>query len=121
MMKYFRLLVITVSTLTSIRAAEPVDPSIKLREQLRSVLLQLRTAQTDSANAQAAQTAADAKNKDLSTKVDTLTKRIETLNKESNIAKVASDGSIATLNNKLAEREKRLVLFTEANEKWKTG
>ena len=121
MMKYFRLLLITAITLTSLRAAEPADPSVKLREQLRSVLLQLRTAQTESANAQAAQAAADVKNKDLTTKVDTLTKRIETLNKESNTAKVASDESIATLNNKLAEREKRLVLFTEAIEKWKIG
>ena len=36
-----------------LQAAEEADPSQKLREQLRSVTLQLRTSQTDAANAQA--------------------------------------------------------------------
>jgi len=105
----------------SLHAVEEADPTLKIREQLRAVTLQLRTAQTETANAQAAQAAADAKAVQLTEKITTLEKRIEALAKESNTEKVRTDESIATLNNKLAEREKRVVQFTEALEKWKTG
>ncbi len=105
----------------ALHAAEEVDPTLKIREQLRAVTLQLRTAQTESANAQAAQAAADANAVQLNEKITTLEKRIATLAKESNAEKVRTDESIAALNNKLAEREKRLVQFTEALEKWKAG
>ena len=116
-----RVLILVSFSLHPLSAAEEVDPSVKLREQLRATLLQLRTAQTDSANALAAQTAADAQNKLLADKSGTLEKRIETLAKEKNTEKVAAEESIATLSDKLAEREKRIVLFTEALEKWKAG
>jgi len=106
---------------TPLLAAEEEDPSIKLREQLRSTLLQLRTAQTETANAQAAQAAADAKTTQLSETITTLEKRIETLAKERNTEKISTEESIATLNNKLAEREKRIIQFSEALEKWKVG
>jgi hypothetical protein len=101
--------------------AQQQDPSLKLREQLRATLLQLRSAQTESANAIAAQAAADAKNTELAGKLETLEKRIENLAKEINLEKESSEKSIAALNNKVLEREKRLVLFSEALEKWKTG
>jgi len=106
---------------TQLHAAEPADPSVKLREQLRSVLLQLRTAQTETANAQAAAVTAEAKATELTTKTSTLEKRIETLTKEANTAKVSNEQSIATLETKLADREKRVVLLNEALEKWKDG
>ncbi len=106
---------------TLLQAADEEDPAIKLREQLRSTLLQLRTAQTETANAQAAQAAADAKSAQLSETITTLEKRNETLAKEKNTEKISSEESIATLNNKLAEREKRIVQFSEALEKWKAG
>lgn len=110
-----------VGFLPLLHAAEEVDPTLKIREQLRAVTLQLRTAQTETANAQAAQAAADAKAVQLTEKITSLEKRIETLAKESNTEKVRTDESIAALNNKLADREKRLVQFTEALEKWKAG
>ena len=102
-------------------AAEVPDPSLKLREQLRGVMLQLRTAQTDAANAQAAQAAADKKAADLTTKIADFEKRNATFIKQNNADKAASEESIAKLNNKLAEREKRIVEYTEALEKWKVG
>jgi len=114
-------LLVFLSILQPLHAAEEVDPTAKLREQLRSVLLQLRTAQTESANAQATAAAADAKNKQLTEEIATLGKRIETLGKQANEDKVASDESIATLNNKLVASEKRIVDFTEALAKWKEG
>jgi len=120
-MKFLNLLLL-LGVLTGItRAAEAPDPSQKIREQLRAVTLQLRTAQTDAANSQAAEMAADRKNKDLTTKLADLEKRNASMVKQSSADKASSDESIATLNNKLAEREKRIVQYTEALEKWKTG
>ncbi len=104
-----------------LQAADPADPTIKLRAQLREVMLQVRAAQTDAANAQAAAVAADAKSKELEGKIIELEKNTVTLTKRSNTEKAAAEASIATLNTKLAERDKRIVEFTEALEKWKAG
>lgn len=104
-----------------LHAAPEADPSLKLREQLKATMLQLRTAQTEAANMQAAQAAADAKAKDLEAQIAKLNKQNETLVKQSNADKAAAEESIANLNNKLADREKRIVQFSEALEKWKTG
>ncbi|MGL5020151.1 MAG: hypothetical protein ACRDBP_18595, partial [Luteolibacter sp.] len=62
-----------------LHAADEVDPTIKLREQLRSVMLQLRTAQTDAANAQAEKAIADQKAEDQAAKITELDKRYATL------------------------------------------
>ena len=51
-------LLLLLSLLVPLQAAEAADPALKLREQLRGVMLQLRTSQGESANAQAAQAAA---------------------------------------------------------------
>ena len=116
-----RSILLPLLLIPQLQAAEPADPSVKLREQLRAVTLQLRTAQTESANAQAAQAAAAAKNKELADKTAALEKRVDTLGKEAAAAKAASEQSAASLNTKLAEREKRLVLLNESLEKWKAG
>ena len=102
-------------------AADGPDPTVKLREQLRSTLLQLRTAQTEAANLQAAQAAAEAKTKDLEAKLAAAEARNAKLAKELNDDKAAAERSIATLNNKLAEREKRIVKYDEALAEWKAG
>lgn len=104
-----------------LQAAPEVDPTAKLREQLRSTMLQLRKVQTDAANAQAAQAAAEAKSKELEAKLAEQEKRNAALVKQSNADKAAAEESIAKLNNQLAEREKRNLQFTEALEKWKAG
>ncbi|MEY3895529.1 MAG: hypothetical protein RLZZ214_1048, partial [Verrucomicrobiota bacterium] len=104
-----------------LQAAEEADPSQKLREQLRSVTLQLRTAQTDAANAQAAQAVAEKKITDLTAKTVELEKRHTSLLKQNTADKAASDETIAKLNNKLAEREKRIVEITENRDEWKNG
>lgn len=113
------LLLVTLTGVT--HAAEAADPTLKLREQLRGVMLQLRTAQTDAANGQAAAAAAEQKNKDLTSKIGDLDKRNAALVKQSSADKAASDEAIATLNGKLADRDKRIVQYTEALEKWKDG
>ncbi len=102
-------------------ADEAPDPSAKLREQLRSVTLQLRTAQTESANAQAAKAAEEQKTAELTAEVVKLKKSNEAAVKQSSIDKVRLEEEIATLSTRAAAREKRLVEFQEALEKWKAG
>ncbi len=102
-------------------AADEPDPSLKLREQLRAVTLQLRSAQTESANAQATAAAADQKSRDLTAKIETLEKQTAKLIKEENVDKMAAARAATELETKLAEREKRLVLTQEALTKWQVG
>lgn len=104
---------------TSVQAAEEPDPSVKMREQLRAVTLQLRTAQTESANAQATAVAADQKSKDLTTKIEELEKRNATLLKQTNNDKAAAAGSIEVLEKKVTARDSLLVQYKQAFEKAK--
>lgn len=102
-------------------AEEAEDPSLKLREQLRNVMLQLRKAQSDMANAQAAQAASEQKNQELVAEIEKAKKATESMVKQTNADKANTEESIAKLNNKLEEREKRLVLLNESLEKWQAG
>ncbi len=102
-------------------AAEAADPSLKLREQLRGVMLQLRSAQNDSANAQAAQAAAEAKAQELAAKLGELDKRQAALAKQANADKAAAETSSAALTAKLAERDARIAQYTAALDKWQAG
>lgn len=104
-----------------LHAAEEVDPTIKLREQLRSVMLQLRTSQTDAANAQAAQAVAEKKITDQTAKIGELEKSHASLVKKNTADKAVSDETIAKLNNQLAEREKRLADLAANRDEWKAG
>lgn len=104
-----------------LQAAPEADPSAKLREQLKSTMLQLRKAQSDIANAQAAQAAAEAKNKELEAQIATLTKKNEELARKANSDKARADQNIAGLNEKLAEKDKRILQYEEALGKWKDG
>lgn len=121
-MKFLRpLLLLGAALATTLHAAEEADPSVKLREQLRGVTLQLRTAQTESANAQAVAAAAEQKSKDLASKIDELEKRNVALGKQANLDKASAAESIDTLEKKVADRDKSLFLHKEALAKWKDG
>lgn len=89
----------------------------RLREALKSTVLQLRTAQGETANAQAAVIAAEQKAKALEAKVAELEKRNTSLAKQANDDKAVSEKTIAGLNNRLADREKRLAEYIAALEK----
>jgi chromosome segregation ATPase len=106
---------------TFVQAAEEPDPSLKLREQLRAVTLQLRTAQTESANSQAIAAASDQKSKDLSIKIEDLEKRNVTLLKQANTDKASAAGSIEILEKKVTDREKLIVQYKQAFEKAKAA
>lgn len=116
-----RVILTLIAFSASLHAAEEADPSIKLREQLRSTMIQLRTSQVEAANAQALQAAAEAKSKELEAKIADLEKRSAAMSKQANAEKIAAEESIATLNNKLADRDKRIIQMNEALAKWKDG
>ncbi len=120
-MKFFNTFLLLGILATAVTAAEEVDPTIKLREQLRGVMLQLRTAQTDAANAQAEKAIAEKKAEDQAAKITELDKRYAALVKQNAADKAISDETIAKLNNKLAEREKRLAEITANRDEWKVG
>lgn len=116
-----RLTFLSLLAAPFLHAAPGEDPSAKLREQLKSTLLQIRKTQTDMANAQAAQAAAEAKNKELETQAASLTKKNEELVKKSSAEKLKAEQDIAKLNERIAERDKRLVQYDEALAKWRDG
>lgn len=64
-----------VSGAVSLLAADPSAVDQRLREALKNTMLQLRTAETERANLQAAQAENELKNKELSAKVEALTKQ----------------------------------------------
>jgi uncharacterized coiled-coil protein SlyX len=63
----------------------------------------------------------ESKSKDLEGKIADLEKRSAAMAKQANAEKIAAEESIATLNNKLADRDKRIVQMNEALAKWKDG
>jgi len=97
------------------------DDGARLREALKNTTLQLRSAQGETATARAASIAAEQKAKGLEAKVAELEKRNAALAKQLNDDKATSEKSIATLSNRLAEREKRLVEYIAALDKWKSA
>lgn len=119
MIRKFILLAFLTAPL--LHAAPEADPSVKLREQLKSTLLQLRKIQTDMANAQAAQAAAEAKNKELEAQVAKLTKQNEESVKKGNAEKLKSDQDLAKLNERLADKDKRILQYDQALNQWKDG
>jgi chromosome segregation ATPase len=120
-MKILHFLFAPLLLTASLYAAPEADPSAKLREQLKSTMLQLRKIQTDVANAQAAQVAAETKNKELEEQITKLTKKYETLTKESNADKAKAEQDLAKLNNQIAERDQSIIKYNEALNKWKDG
>ena len=88
------------------------DPTAKFREALKDTMLKLRAAQTDLANAQAAQYAAEAKASELTAKTESLTKELAN---ERN----TSTNMIADLNKKIADRDGSIVELNAALAKWK--
>ena len=102
-------------------AEEAPDPTTKLREQLRTVMLQLRTAQTDTANAQAEKIAAEQKFTTLEEEAKSLRSNNAKLNKQILTDKAAAEKSTAELEGKITDRDKKLIQFNEAFDKWKVG
>lgn len=116
-----KALFLTALLLPLAARAQDDGEAARLRDALKNVTLQLRTAQAETATAQAAAIAAGEKAKTLEAKVAELEKRTAALTKEKNDKEVESEKSIASLGNRLAAREKRLVEYIAALDKWKAA
>lgn len=104
-----------------LHAAEPADPTAKLREQLRGVMLQLRTSQTEAANARVAQATAEQKNADVQAALKQAQARAAELEKQAAADQAASREAMAKLDAKVAERERQLAQYQQSLEQWKEG
>ena len=93
-------------------AVEADNGEARLRETLRTTILQLRTAQTDLANAQAAQaTLADAKK--------SLEEQIALLKKNSIDDRAKAEKTSSELKKEAAEQTEQIKRLTEAEAEWK--
>jgi len=95
-------------------AADPNAAEAKLREQLRSSLLQLRTMQTERDTLQAAKTQLEQEKQALAQQAEALTKRI-TADKE------LADKTIADLKDRLTAQGEELVQLKGSLEKWQAA
>ncbi|HEY1053423.1 MAG TPA: hypothetical protein VGE39_26810 [Prosthecobacter sp.] len=101
-----------------LHAAEEADPAMavlkRMREQLRTVMIQQQKTEADRATLQAANVELEDKNKALDTK-------FKALAKESNAQKEAADKTIAELQAKVAEQEREQARLQESLANWKKG
>ena len=115
---HFSLLAITLVLLALTQlthaADQPASAETRLREMLRTTILQLRAAETERAALQAAQAESAAKEK-------ALTEQVEALTKQSAADKDASDRAITDLKAKVADQDTQITQLKDALEKWKEG
>ncbi len=90
----------------------------RLREALRSTMLQLRDAQGQAATLQASQAQSDKDNADLKAKIDALNSEITALNKQSTDDKAASNKALADLKSKNSELTAQIAKLNQAVAAW---
>lgn len=95
-------------------ADQPASAETRLREMLRTTMLQLRAAENERAALQAAQAESAAKEK-------ALTEQVEALTKQSAADKDAADKAITDLKAKVADQDTEIAQLKDALEKWKQG
>jgi DNA repair exonuclease SbcCD ATPase subunit len=112
-----RAFILTLFLLLSFQLAPAADQdaaTVKLREQLRNTLLQLRTLQRERDTLQGEKTQLETDKKALTTKVETLTKQLVA-------DKDASDKALAKLTDKSTAQEAEVAQLKESLEKWKAS
>jgi chromosome segregation ATPase len=90
----------------------------RLRDALRSTMLQLRDTQGQVATLQATQAQSDKDNADLKAKIDALTTQIGSLAKQSADDKTASDKAVADLKSQNADLTAQIAKLNEALAAW---
>ena len=93
-------------------AADNASPETQLRETLRQTLLQLRNAETDKANLQAAKTALEDEKK-------ALNEQLALQNKHSKEDRQAAEDAANKLKARVAEQEKEIKQLAESVEKFR--
>jgi len=111
-LRLFALAGLLVGPLLHAQQAQPSAAEQKLRENLRSTMLQLRTVENDKLILQATQTENDAKIKDLTAKAGAVIKQLGS-------EKDAADKVQAELQAKVAERDRSVAELNDSLTKWK--
>ncbi|MEZ5385155.1 MAG: hypothetical protein R3F13_06540 [Prosthecobacter sp.] len=118
MKKFLLTLVLSGNLVSSLHAAEEIDPAVavlaRMREQLRNVMIQQQKTEADRATLEAA-------NVDLEAKLKSLDAKFKTLAKESNAQKDADAKTIADLKSKIMDQERMQARLAEDLAKWKAG
>jgi len=104
---------ISAVTLQVLSAAESNSGEARLREALRNTMLQLRTAETERVDLQAAQAASAREKKDLAAKVDALVKQGKS-------DRTTAETTIGVLKTKVSDQDAEIVRLKAAVEKWET-
>ncbi len=114
MSRYLAILIglVAILPLQPARSESADSVEAKLREALRTTMLQLRDAQGQIATMQTTQVENEQKIKDLTASVETLTR-------QSAEDKQASDKAIALLDARVADQDTKLASYIEALAKWK--
>ena len=100
---------------------QPSPTESRLRETLKSTMLQLRDAQNQIVTLQAAQAQSDKDNADLKAKVDDLNGQITALTRQSADDKAASDKTIAGLNAQVTDETGQITRLNQALAEWKAA
>jgi hypothetical protein len=106
--------ILLASAAAAMAADQPSPAEAKMREALRNTMLQLRTAETERANLQAAQAEQEAK-------YQALTAQVGALTKQSADDKAKADKTNAEQLDKLAKQDGEIVQLKESLEKWKAA
>jgi chromosome segregation ATPase len=111
---------LALATESSLHAqdATPESAEARLRDALRSTMLQLRDAQGQVATLQASQAQSDKDNADLKAQVDALNAQIAALTKQSADDKAASDKAIADLKSQKADQATQIGKLNDALAAW---
>lgn len=115
----FLFLPIALALASTAFSQEAPTEEAKLREQLKTIALQLRAAETEKANAIATFAAEQTKTAALQKEIDGLNAKLTEETKRASEAKLSSEQSIAKLNDTLIGRENRLKEYSAALEKMK--
>lgn len=118
-MKHLLLLLPLVAL--SLQAQEISPAEQRLRETLRTTMLQLRTVQTERANLQADKIQNEAKIQQQEADIAGLNKKITALSKDAAAEQEASKKTIAGLQTKGSAQEAQIAQLKEALDKWKAG
>lgn len=117
-----RLLSFFFLMLTCAAFAQEISPAEqRLRDTLRSTMLQLRTAQKERANLQADKIQNEAKIQQLQTETESLNKKMAALNKDAAAEQEVAKKKLDVLQAKSDGQEKQIAQLKEALDKWKAG
>ncbi len=115
------LVLMLLGTALPSTAQAPAGAEDKLREALKGVTLQLRTAQSEAATALAEKAVAETKNAELTAQVEKMSKQLAALSQEKADAMEAAARMQENLEGRLTAKQQELTQFQKSLDKWKAA